>query len=332
MRKLILLAAAGLMAVPSSLAAQAARNVDLKEWPVEHGGRTRDPYVAPDGKVWFVGQAGNYIANLDPTTGAVKRYEIEEGTNPHTLIVNDDGIVWYAGNRNGRIGRLDPATGQIKTIMTGEARDPHTMHFDGKGNIWFTSQGASRIGRLNMATEKVDIVNPVPDRTEGVNPYGMDLDPQGRAWVSLFRTNMLAMVDPNTLEVKLFPTAEGGRIRRNAVTSDGMVWYVDYQRGFVGRLDPATGQYKEWQSPGGPTSRPYAITVDDQDRLWVSETPGGGAPQRLVGFDPKSERFFSISDVSGGVRNMFFHKETGTLWFGTDANNVGRIVTRAILP
>lgn len=333
MRKLILLAAAGLMVGPSTLAAQAARNVDLKEWPVEYGGRTRDPYVAPDGKVWFVGQAGNYIARLDPVSGELKRYEIEEGTNPHTLIVNDDGIVWYAGNRNGRIGRLDPATGQIKTIMTGEARDPHTMHFDGKGNIWFTSQGSSRIGRLNMATEKVELVNPLPERTGSANPYGMDLDPQGRAWVSLFATNMLAMVDPNTMQVKTFPTPNAdGRIRRNAVTSDGMVWYVDYRRGFIGRLDPNTGQTKEWQSPGGPTSQPYAITVDDQDRLWVAETPRAPAPQRIVGFDPKTERFFAETQVSGGVRNMFFHKETGTLWFGTDANNVGRLVTRVILP
>ena len=28
------------------------------------------PYVAPDGKVWFVGQAGNYIAYLDPKSGS----------------------------------------------------------------------------------------------------------------------------------------------------------------------------------------------------------------------------------------------------------------------
>ena len=34
------------------------------------GWRTRDPAIAPDGKVWFVGAGGNYIANLDPHTGA----------------------------------------------------------------------------------------------------------------------------------------------------------------------------------------------------------------------------------------------------------------------
>ena len=107
MIKLALLSAALLLTWSPPVAAQ-SDTFDLKQWPVEWGGRTRDPAVAPDGKVWFVGQAGNYIANLDPQSGAQKQYEIEAGTNPHTLIVDQQGIVWYAGNRNGRIGRLDP--------------------------------------------------------------------------------------------------------------------------------------------------------------------------------------------------------------------------------
>jgi virginiamycin B lyase len=314
------------MAGPLPVVAQDAQRFELKEWPVERGGRTRDPYVAPDGKVFFVGQAGNYVANLDPTNGAVKYFEIEEGTNPHSLIVDDQGIVWYAGNRNGRIGRLDPSTGQIKTFMTGEATDPHTLHFDGKGNIWFSSQGASRIGRLNMATGNVELVNPLGEQR--ANPYGLDLDPQGRLFVSLFATDKIAMVTPD-MQLKIFPTVEGGRIRRNHVTPDGMVWYVDYTRGYVGRLDPATGQTKEWMSPGGAQSRPYAITADGQGRLWVSET---GEVKQLVGFDPRTEQFFAKVPVSNNIRHMMFHPQTNTMWFGTDANNIGRIVTRPANP
>jgi virginiamycin B lyase len=62
-KQLIMFAASVMVAwstVPA--AAQTTDTFDLKEWEVEWGGRTRDPYVAPDGKVWFVGQAGNYIA------------------------------------------------------------------------------------------------------------------------------------------------------------------------------------------------------------------------------------------------------------------------------
>jgi virginiamycin B lyase len=325
MRKLILLAFAGLMAGPIPAAAQA---VDMKEWPVEWGGRTRDPYVAPDGKVWFVGQAGNYIANFDPSTQAFRRYEVEEGTNPHNLIVDDQGMVWYSGNRNGRIGRLDPATGEAKIYMMPDpaVRDPHTLIFDGKGNIWFTAQGASRVGRLNMATGKIDIVNP---HDSPANPYGIVVDADGRPWFNLFRTNLIATVDPETLEVTKYEVVpDGGRTRRIAITPDGMLWWVDYARGYMGSLDPKTGATREWQSPGGAESRPYAITADDRGRLWFSET---GEQKRLIGFDPATERFFSINEVSGSIRHMMFHAETGTMWYGTDANNVGRIVvSRAV--
>jgi virginiamycin B lyase len=111
------------------------------------------------------------------------------------------------------------------------------------------------------------------------------------------------------------------RARRIEWTSDGMVWYGDERRGYLGRIDPATGAVTEWAMPGGADSRPYALTKDDQDRLWISET---GANPRLVGFDPRTERFFSVEPVSGTIRHMMFHSPSGALWFGTDANRVGR--------
>ena len=305
-----------------SPAAAPQASFDLKEWAVEWGGRTRDPAVAADGKVWFVGQTGNYIAVFDPKGEQFKRYEIEEGTNPHTVIVDSTGIVWYAGNRNNCIGRLDPSTGAIKTIATGEARDPHTMVLDGNGHIWFTSQGSNRVGRLHMTTGKVDLVTPYEQPS---NPYGIVLDSKGTPWVALLRTNMVARIDPATLAVTLFSQAnEKSRARRIEVTSDGMVWTGDEARGFLIRINPGTKETKEWQVPGGPGARPYALTKDDRGRLWLSET---GPEKRLVGFDPKTEQFFAAIPVSGTIRHMHFDPKTKMLWFGTDANKIGRLDT-----
>lgn len=326
MRRFISFALAAAVVGPSTVLAQVGNPWDMKEWSIERGGRSRDPYVAPDGKVFFAGQQGNYVGMVDPSNGAVKYYELEESTNPHTVIVDDQGMVWYAGNRNGRIGKLNPANGEIKTFPTGEARDPHTMHFDGKGNIWFSSQASSRIGRLHMATGKVELINPLGEQR--ANPYGLDLDSQGRVFVSLFATNKIAMVNPD-MTFKIFSTPfDSGRVRRNAVTPDGLVWYVDYTRGFMGRLDPTTGQFKEWPSPGGPGSRPYAITADGNGRLWFSET---GPEKKLIGFDPKTEKFFANITVSHNIRHMMFDPKTGTMWFGTDANTIGRVGTRQIV-
>ena len=299
----------------------------IQEWKVDYGGRPRDPYVAPDGKVWFVGQAGNYVAHFDPKTETFRRYEIEDGTNPHTVIVDADGFAWYAGNRNGRIGKLDPKTGDVKIFMTGEARDPHTMVFDGKGHIWFTSQQSNRIGRLDMKSGEHRLVQAydMPAR-----PYGIVMDAQGHPWVSLLGANYVVRVDPETLALTRFKkkTPES-RSRRIEVTADGAVWYGDEPRGFLGRIDPKTGQVKEYAMPGGAGSKPYALTKDGEGRLWVSQT---GPDKKLVAFDPKREKFVAVLDVSDTIRHMMFDKKTGAMWFGTDASQLGRVLTHRAAP
>ena len=79
-------------------AAPSSTPVVITEWKVPWAQtRPRDPYVDPQGRVWFVGQAGNYIAYLEPSSGQFKRYEVDPGTHPHDLIVDPKGLVWYPG-------------------------------------------------------------------------------------------------------------------------------------------------------------------------------------------------------------------------------------------
>ncbi|MEW5918614.1 MAG: lyase, partial [Gemmatimonadota bacterium] len=295
-------------AIAASTAFGQGAPIPLQEFEVPWGrqGRPRDPAVAPDGSIFFVGQAGtaptgNYIARLNPSTGEFKKYELDPGTNPHNCIVDAQGFVWYAGNRNGTIGKLDPKTGGITRFPVPDStvRDPHTMIFDKQGNIWFTAQQSNAIGHLDVKTGKFRLVKPpLPEGRRSTNPYGIVLDSKGTPWVNLFATNMIASVDPKTFELTTYRLAhEGTRNRRIAITSDDKIFYADYSRGYLGKLDPATKKVTEWLLPGGEKSLPYGMTSDDQDRIWVAET--GVQPNRLVGFDPKTEKFFSITDIPG---------------------------------
>ncbi|MGH9260977.1 MAG: virginiamycin B lyase family protein [Acidimicrobiales bacterium] len=313
------------LALPSPLPVVPAP-VEIREWPVPWAdSRPRDPDVAPDGKIWFVGQVGNYIARLDAATGEFKRFELDPGVHPHNLIVDKSGIVWYAGNQASHIGRLDPGDGKItKYPMPDPAvRDPHTLVFDRNGDIWFTAQGANVVGKLTVATGAVRLIA-VP--TPRARPYGIWIDSKNRPWFNEFGTNKLATVDPVTFELREHQLPDAGaRGRRIAITSDDRIFYVDYARGTLARFDAATGTVEEWPCPGGAAARPYAMTVDDRDRLWLVET--GARPNRLVGFDPKTKEFFGATDIpSGGgtVRHMVFHRPTREIWFGTDVNTIGR--------
>ena len=300
--------------------------VKIQEWEVPwKGTRPRDPSVAADGTVWFVGQMGHYVGHLNPATGEFKKFDLPDQAGPHNQILDKQGNVWFSGNRVGYIGKLDPKTGNIEKFPMPDPaiRDPHTMVFDAKDNIWFTAQNGNIVGKLETGTGKVRLTKM---STENARPYGILVDPEGFPWFNQVGTNKVGRMEPNSMEVRNYtlPNPEA-RDRRIARTSDGFIWYTDFARGYIGRLDPKTSEVKEWQAPAQDRSDPYAIATDDKGRLWFSET--GVIPTRLVGFDPKTEKFFSITEIpslGGSIRHMVFDPKTRSIWFGTDANTIGK--------
>jgi virginiamycin B lyase len=300
--------------------------VEITEWKVPwKNTRPRDPYVDRQGRVWFVGQKGDYIAYLNPATGNFKRYDLDDGTGPHNLVVDRTGMVWYAGNRAAHIGLLNPENGSVKkyAMPLEDAYDPHTLVFGPSGDIWFTVQGGNYVGRLTMKSGNVELF-PVP--TKKARPYGIIMSPDGVPWFTEFGSYKLGRINRNTLSVEetVLPRKEA-RPRRLAATSDGTIWYVDYREGYLGKLDVHGNTFKEWLTPGGTDALPYGMVVDREDRLWFVET--GPSPNRFIGFDPRTESFTSSTGIrsgGGSVRHMFYDTEKHEIWFGTDTDTIGR--------
>jgi virginiamycin B lyase len=309
-------------------AALAAEALTIQEWPVSYGGRVRDPFMAPDGKVWFVGQTGGYAAHFD--TGNAQFQRLVVPSQPHSIIVDNFGRPWYTGNTSAHIGRIDPVTQAVQRFPTPQASDPHTMVFARDGGLWATAQNSDVIFRLDTATGTVDYL----PTSAGSRPYGIDLAPDGTVWAVLFGTNKLARIDPvaKTLQ-EIALTRAAARPRRIGITSDGAIWYGDYNGGRVGRYDPETRENQDWLMPGGSGSQPYAMTVDHLDRLWLVAT--GLNPNRLVAFDSRTRTFVADEPLPGGanvVRHMVYHRPTRTIWYGTDRNTLGRAVVEAATP
>jgi virginiamycin B lyase len=324
-----------LIAVPALVGAQntprqqaAATRSEPKTWttPYEANARPRDAYADQQGRVWFVGQEGNYVAYFEPEKGTFKKFEIEAGTNPHNLVVDKKGTVWFTGNRNGRIVKMDPNTGKLTNYPMPDpaVKDPHTMIFDDHGDAWFTAQSAGVVGKLTTATGHIRLWNISPRS----RPYGIVLDSKGRPYFDEFGTNKIGTIDPQTGELKeyMLPAAEA-LPRRIGITDDTTIWYGDYRRGYLGRLNPKTGDVKEWLMPGGAASLPYGMTTDDRGRVWVAET--GTQPNKLHVFDPKrnawTESITIAADGPNTIRHMQFDKASRQIWFAADANMVARI-------
>ncbi|MDX1705892.1 lyase [Pseudidiomarina sp.] len=304
----------------------ATATVEINEWQVPWpDSRPRDPYVVSNEEVWFVGQKADYAAILNPQTGEFERIDLPDGAGPHNIIVDERGG-WYAGNKAAHIGLIDHDDHSITQYkLPGDGRrDVHTQAFTSDGDIWFTAQGANKIGFFDAETKEITL-HDVP--TKNARPYGL-IVVDDTPWATLFNSNkLITLNDQGELKEIELPRENSNRPRRIATTGDNLIWYVDYVGGYLGRYNPDTGAIDEWQMPGGSQSMPYGMAADDNGYVWFAET--GLQPNRIVGFNSETETFTTPVDVpSGGgtVRHMVFDADTGSIWFGSDANTIGQAV------
>lgn len=303
------------------------KNIDIKEWQVPWDNtRPRDPAVDSYGNVWFCGQAGNYIAMLNPATGTFKRFELSDNTNPHNLIIDSKDNVWYAGNRNSHIGKLNPVNGSIKQYaMPGEMPiDPHTLVFNSAENVWFTAQWGNKVGFLNTQTGEVKLTAMPFDSAK---PYGIKVDYDDVPWVVLFGSNKLARINPENYSVEQIPLLDKAeRPRRLEITQNNLVYYLDHRLGYLGQYNPTTKHIDRWLLPEKGKAKLYGSAIDSHDRIWLALT--GVTPNQIRVFDSNSKQFIANIEVpsgAGSIRYMYYHAATDEVWFGTDANTIGRV-------
>jgi virginiamycin B lyase len=113
-----------------------------------------------------------------------------------------------------------------------------------------------------------------------------------------------------------------------AITPDGKIYYADYARGFLGRLDPETREVREWSSPGGLRSQPYGMTTTPDGAIWYSES--GVSPNTIVRFDPQTETMQHWPVPSGGgvIRNMAATAEGRVYIACSGVNKVGIVTVK----
>src|SRR6266508_3520536 len=259
-----------------------------------------------------------------PVEATIKLWPVPTpGSRPHDPLATRDGAIWYTGQLSGKLGRVDPKTGAIKEYpLKTPHTAPHGLVEDKDGNIWFTGNHLSLIGNLDPKTGDIKLVtSPTPNS----RPYGLLINSKGIPVLVEFGTNKIATVDPNTMAIKEYalPNA-ASRPRRLALGPDDAVWYADFSRGYLGRLNLATGEHKEWPSPSGPKSEPYGI-VFTKGALWYNES--GAKPNTIVRFDPKTEKFQSWAIPGGGdiVRNMSVTPDGNPVTANSLVNQVGLV-------
>src|SRR5258708_14482781 len=153
--------------------------------------------------------------------------------------------------------------------------------------------------RMRSYSEQAVLEHPVP------LPYKVAVQPDPE-FAKYLSTINLSSTSEWKYELKTLPRPTGratrvivteydmpapGRLPHDADLDDkGMVWYNDFREPLIGRLDPRTGETKEWRMPPLKPDFPegtLSIEFNRHGYLWIPRFRQGGYTR----FDPRTEKF-----------------------------------------
>lgn len=125
-----------------------------------------------------------------------------------------------------------------------------------------------------------------------------------------------------TFKEWIVPTL-GQRARDPLQTPDGMIWWTGQFGSLVGRLNPTTGEMKEFKLT--PDARPHSITADRAGDIWYSGN-GNGTIGKITAKTGTIEVFPLPNPAARDPHTLLFDQQ-GRLWFTVQGGNmVGRLV------
>jgi virginiamycin B lyase len=293
---------------PALSSAAAGAEPEFEEFDVPSGSRPHDVAPARDGGVWYTAQGAGALGYLDPKTGKTKHIPLGAGSAPHGVIVGPDGAPWITDGGLNAIVRVDPQTEAIEIRHLPDAfadANLNTASFDADRVLWFTGQRGV-YGKTGIAVEDVEAF----DAPGGAGPYGITTTPDGDVYYASLAGSHIARIDTATGKaMRIEPPTSGQGARRVWSDSHGRIWVSEWNAGKLGRYDPGSDAWKEWDLPGD-NPMAYAVYVDDRDVVWVTDF-GGNAYQR---FDPETEEFSTFELPSPGANVRQLLGRPGELW------------------
>jgi virginiamycin B lyase len=269
-----------------------------------------------DGMMWipYYGR-GNEVVRLNPNTAEMTRFPLPftKTAGIHSAIPAPDGTVWFTEAMTGRIGQLKPDTKEITEhhnppLADGRHTGAHTVRVDLYGRVW--SSGGPAITMFDPKTDQFQ-------HFDLGATYGIVAGKDGDQWFTSFRDDgPIARVTKDGALTKFFPPTKG-KPQRLELDSDGNVWFTERRGNKIGRLDPASGAFKEFPLPG-PEASPYAIGIDRNGMIWYDSHE----QDTLGRLDPKTgeviEYPYPHSEIS---MREFFLDSKGRMWYASSNNN-----------
>ncbi len=198
---------------------------------------------------------------------------------------------------------------------------PHDVAVASDGGIWYTGQQNETLGWLDPATGDVREAK-LPS---GAAPHGVITGPDGAAWVTDQGLQAIVRVTPGDFEVDVFPVPGRTSPHTGVFDHDGILWFTG-AAGFIGRLDPATGEVRTFEAPRG--NGPYGITVTPSNDVWFVSLD-----KSYLGKVDKASGAIEVIEppTTGAGTRRVWSDSTGRLWISYwNAGKLGRLRPRRL--
>jgi virginiamycin B lyase len=176
-------------------------------------------------------------------------------------------------------------------------------------------------------------VSPPPDPAFAKYLASINLS-SGKAWNYTLKTLPRPTGRATHVIITEYDLPDPGRLPHDAdLGADGMVWYNDFREPLIGRVNPKTGEVKEWSFPElKPGFPPGSLSMEPGvgGLLWIPRFRQGG----ITSFNPRSEKFQTWTDPPelNNVRTIDAQvapAPDGTVWYpNLDSRDLYRLDPR----
>jgi sugar lactone lactonase YvrE len=152
----------------------------------------------PDGRRLFLTLVfyGDALYEVDLYDGAPPRLIAEGIGGLNAFEVAADGMIYGPLVFGARVVRIDPDTGAVATVSE-DFTSPGALKLEPGGATALVLDDGAEIKRVDLATGATTLVATLPSGGDN-----LDIDSQGRAYVSLSEANAIVMVDPRSGEMR----------------------------------------------------------------------------------------------------------------------------------
>jgi streptogramin lyase len=233
------------------------------------------------------------------TRVVITEYDLPRPTiEPHDVIVDKDGDAWYSNFGEQTFGKIDPKTGKhteytVDELKKGWPTGMLGLRADRDGNMWLGMMYQGAIAKFDPKAEKFQYWSLPPDMNKDMTQVNM--------------------VRPESEPFKDSKAGENHNIYDVIPDSQNNLYFTDFAREHIGRIDAKSGEIKLYTVPT-KASAPRRGMMDAQDRVWFGEYRGN----KIAMFDTKTEQFqeWSMPTPWSGPYDVALDKN-GEAWTGS---------------